>query len=242
MLEYIDTLPETYDEALYQKFISYYGTHYPFQVTLGGRARMMTVISHAFASQQSDSSITASMAASWGELGGGGGGSSASNTTSQAWDDSSSIKTETVGGDPAINAFNVTTDGQGWANWVKSVEHGAPVVTSMQLEPIWSLVPEGPKQDNVIKAVQAYASNVTWPAANLTQYTMGWCDCYDTDIVQSQDNQAYGSLECSDQGRHEGFFLVGFLLHTIFHEDEWGWHTGDNGNARCCRPCFTAAN
>ena len=248
MLAYIDMLPEAYDDGAYQNFITYYGTHYPFQVTLGGRARMKTVISNAFSSTHSDSSITASVHASWCGIGGGGGASSSSSTTSQEWENSTDIVTETVGGDPAISAFsNATTGGQGWADWVKSVERGAPVVTSMQLEPVWSLVPPGPKQDNVIKAVQLYASNATWPAANLSQYMMSWCDC-DVLVTNVVD---FNSADMLTNGCGDSSFTVHRCsAGKVFVEQQLGHSkgyvgAGCSGNTiahRCCRPCFTAQN
>jgi hypothetical protein len=255
-LKYVDSLPESYDPAMYQNFITFYGTHYPTQVTLGGRARMKTVISNAFFSTQSDSSITASVSASWGSLGGGGGGSSASNTTTQEWKSNSDINTETVGGDPSINAFCNMTDpqadcysqGQGWANWVKSVEHGAPVVTSMQLEPVWSLVPPGPKQDNVMKAVQAYASNATWPSANLPQVRMDWCDCEKVESFSSPGVDYWSILSCHSPSETalnvvcpQGKFATAAQARDSGNDFN-GCDVGGGYGWNCCRPCFTAAN
>ena len=246
-LKYVDMLPDTYDAAAYQNFITYYGTHYPFQVALGGRARMKTVVANAFSSTHSDSDITASLSASWGKLGGGGGGSSASNATSQAWQDSTTIATLTVGGDPAIDAFSTTTaNGQGWANWVKSVEHGAPVVTSMQLEPVWSMVPAGPKQDNVLKAVQAYASNETFPSADLTQIRMSWCDCYEEQMQPPHSCDIQSNLPCRDFGcQKPGFVMTSLTLQQEKTDNdccfEFNFKASSKG-VQCCRPCFSAQN
>lgn len=246
MLAYIDSLPEVYDAAEYQKFITYYGTHYPFQVTLGGRAKMNTVISNDFSSSHSDSSISASLSASWGSLGGGGGGSSASNTTSQDWKDNSNIDTVTVGGDPSIDAFSKTTaNGQGWANWVKSVEHGTPVVTTLALEPVWSLVPPGPKQDNVMKAVQTYAANVTWPVANLTNIQMSWCDCYGENMQATEQCDQATQDSCKTLGcQKSGYVATTFVLNIQSSRSPyWGFTEGESDHTvTCCRPCFTAQN
>ena len=106
----------------------------------------------------------------------------------------------------------------------------------MQLEPVWSLVPPGPKQDNIKTAVQVYAANVTWPAANLTKVQMDWCDCYYAQLVPLSSSD-YRTLECKP-----GYFWTTASLDTVETHHQFAWYEGDQKNIQCCRPCFTAQN
>lgn len=245
-LQYIDYLPEAFDSAAHQRFIDYYGTHYIYAATLGGRARMKTVVSHGYYGSQSDSSITANLHATWGGFGGGGGGGSSSHTKDEKWGDNSQTSTCTEGGDPAIKSFNSADE---WAAWAKSVETGSPVVTSVALEPIWSMIPDGPKKANVIQVVQAYASNETFPAADPTSFQMGWCDCYTVihgDRVGCQDEPDWvcEHVSCAKQG----YFVTDLHdaglkgIGPIYAFANVGSPGEPPQDMACCRPCFTAQN
>jgi hypothetical protein len=238
---YVDNLPMDYNADAYKQFIKTYGTHYVSAGTLGGRASMRTVISHDFFSTQSDSNISAQVRVTWDKFGGGGGGGSSSNTANQRWDQSTVSSTETVGGDPAIKSFTNATE---WTAWAVSVETTSPVLTSIALEPLWSLMVDVQKQINMKQAVAEYASNETFPAAALSNYTMSWCDCYYTaggsnpQGVSACANSAHANDACKSNGcDKDGFFVVSEA--TWDRQNNYGKQTGDYA---CCRPCFTAQN
>jgi hypothetical protein len=107
------------------------------------------------------------------------------------------------------------------------------VLTSVSLEPLWSLIPSGPKQSNVIKAVAAYASNETFPAADLSNYTMGWCDCGKIDISGP-------SHACVDNPGSQCWTETCPFGKTLTSLEKFS--EGNIETATCCRPYFAAAN
>jgi len=245
-LQYVQALPEQYDPTAYGQFVNQYGTHFVSSATLGGKATMSTTISHDYYSTQSDSSIQAQLAVSWGLFGGGGGGGSSTKTHDATWTQNAESVTYTEGGDPAIKGFNSSAE---WTQWAKSVETGSPIVTSYTLELIDSLVPDGPKRTNVQQAVAAYAAahNATFPGADPSQYQMQWCDCYNEDMYEvgwscpTADDWRCAKLSC----RKKGWFMTDFTLNSVknaansyaFEQDAAAGET-----LTCCRPCFTASN
>ena len=242
LLQYFDSLPDTYDEVEYMTFLQTYGTHYVSAATFGGKATMKTVISHDYYSTQSDSSIIANVEVGWGKFGGGGGGGHSSNTTDQKWSDSSTRTTFTSGGDPAIKSFNSPDE---WTKWARSVETGSPVITAVSLVPLWQLLPTGPKQTNFIKAVRTYASNETFPQADLTGFQMSWCECYSESTVDASI-ESCPTAGYKKQCQKDGFFIteteqiMGDGGKTI----EWcpGASYDPMTKTTCCRPCFTASD
>ena len=194
---------------------------------------------------------------SWGLFGGGAGGGSSSKTHDSTWSENAESTTYTSGGDPAIKSFNSTDD---WKQWVESIETTLPVMTSYTLEPIHLLA--GTKQQNVKQAVTEYAlaNNVTFPAADLTQLRMDWCDCY-RQVPTRIDNSAPDCSpddptddECvvhhdTHEAQHSYMNYMcnaGFVLTQMQGGDyKNSWNTGsynDAGGYQCCRPCFTASN
>ena len=244
---YIATLPEQYDQDRYAEFIQDWGTHYMNSASFGGRASMSTIISQDYFSRQSDSSISTQLSVQWGLFGGGGGGGTTANTTTSDFRKSSSSSTHSIGGDPAVRSFKSKAD---WAQWAKSVETTSPAVTKYTLTLLHNLVPDAARRSNVLQAINEYAAahNTTFPKANLTTVTMGWCDCY-TEGLQAEGpcpigaGQTCAKLGCSKPGfvqtelwlekqepdRHDRFFVVQKA------------NVGDK-SLMCCRPCFTAAN
>ena len=210
---------------------------------------MKTVISQSYYSTQSDSSISANLHATWGNFGGGGSGGASTNTTDQKWQSGSTSATYAEGGDPSIKSFNSPAE---WSAWAKSVETGSPVITSVALQPISAMIPEGPVRANLVKAVAAYASNQTYPAANLTNYTMGWCDCEyvvamqqpdfspaphsDTCFTASVVPQTFWSTACPSGKVATTHFSGGAPQKDSYN------NFGSCTEMQCCRPCFTAKN
>eukprot|EP00035_Acanthoeca_spectabilis_P025078 m.456717 g.456717 ORF g.456717 m.456717 type:complete len:408 (+) comp21109_c0_seq1:41-1264(+) len=236
---YVDALPSEYDADAYNQFIQYYGTHYVSAGTLGGRATMRTIIDHDYYSTQSDASISAQLQVTWKLFGGDAGGGASSNTTDQKWTQNSQSSTHAEGGDPAIKSFS---NAEQWTAWAKSVDTSSPVLTSVALEPLWSLFVDGLKRDNMIKAVGVYAANETFPTANLSNYRMDWCDCYPSGTGQPPNPPGFDACagtgwgNCATSGcTKAGFFQVGSNFHT---DAIW---TAEPAYY-CCRPCFTANN
>jgi len=241
------------ETPLYAQVVKYYGTHYVAAGTLGGRANMRTVISHDYYSTQSDSSISAQIHVTWNLFGGGGGGGSSSNKTDQRWTQNSESSTHTEGGDPSIKSFNSAEE---WKAWALSVETTSPVVTSVALEPLWSLVADTQKRSNMMKAIAVYASNESFPIAALEGYRMDWCDCEvqhsngppgpprpfpggPTGITGKCDGEP--SLGVAQANCPEGKVMTAIAM-----DDCGGTGTlrdKERGPAiSCCRPCFTAKN
>jgi len=236
----IDSLPTAYDPVAYGRVVQYYGTHYVAVAEFGGLSRMRTVATQSYYSTTSDSELQAQASIQWGLFGGGGGGGSSRKDTSQEWKDGTQSSTYTQGGDPAIRSFESTDE---WTRWAKSVETSAPVQTQYRLEELASMVKDAGKAANVRKAVFDYAvaHNATWPAADLVNYQMGWCDCYATCDGVGGDGQgacpaapwihgACQTIGCSK----EGYVVVGQA------------HGAPSGRAEmafyCCRPCFKASS
>lgn len=238
--QYVDSLPDNFDQNAYQQLINHYGTHYVSTATLGGRARMKTVISHEYFSHQSDSSINTNLQIAWGLFGGGGGGGSSTNNTDQQWRDSASSVTYTEGGDPAIKSFNSADE---WTEWAKSVDTGSPVVTSVALEPIWTMINDGQRKANVIKAIQAYASNASFPHANVTTYVMDWCDCYSEELGDEQPCDKSPDWPCRRLFcQKPGYFPMSYMLNEAYNK-YWAFERdATSSDMTCCRPCFTAKN
>jgi len=244
-MQYINMLPSTYDIQAYAQFIQDWGTHYVSAATFGGVAKMHTTISHSYYSYHSDSAIQANLKVMWGLFGGGGGGGSSSHTTDADWQASASSYTTTSGGDPSIRSFNSSDE---WSKWAQSVITGSPIITSYALEMINNVVPAGVKRDNVQKAIMAYAAkhNTSFAPASMVNYTMSWCDCYDTTVGQQPEVPAgytYSACEgagwgaCTTYGCHRpGFFPVAQAFST--NPSVWIAEPG----YYCCRPCFVSTD
>ena len=172
---------------------------------------MRTVATHSYYSTTSDSELQAQAKIQWGVFGGGGGGGSSHKDTSQAWKDGTTSDTYTQGGDPAIRGFNSTDE---WTRWAKSVETSAPVQTQYRLEHIASMVKDAGKAANVRRAVSEYAlaHNTTWPAADLVNYKMSWCDCHSVKVTQVGGD--YDAMLACDQ---EGFYVQKFHAVSYTH-------------------------
>lgn len=216
--QYVNLLPDTYDDQAYAQFIQDWGTHYVSAATFGGVAKMHTTISHSYYSYHSDSAIQVNLKVMWGLFGGGGGGGSSSHTTDADWQASASSYTTTSGGDPSIRSFNSSDE---WSRWAQSVLLGSPIVTSYTLEDISAIVPNGTRRENVQKAVLSYVAlhNSSFPPASPTNYTMDYCDC-----------KSAGDTHSNCQLVGTGYFL------TYVETD---WHGGHDPHYVCCRPCFT---
>jgi hypothetical protein len=86
------------------------------------------------------------------------------------------------------------------------------------------------------KAVAAYASNETFPAAALTNVTMGWCDCYWA---------VSGSRGCSgpQTDQADGWFVTTLPVYNGDKGRSVPVSDGVDGHGMyCCRPCFTSQN
>ena len=74
--QFIETLPDEYNTTTadaFDQFVQFYGTHYVSAITLGGKATMHSIITHAFAGTHSNTVVQAQVSASRDGIGGGGG-------------------------------------------------------------------------------------------------------------------------------------------------------------------------
>jgi hypothetical protein len=166
---------------------------------------------------------------------------SSSKKHDSTWSQNAESTTYTEGGDPAIKSFNSDTE---WTAWAQSVEKGSSIVTSHSLELIHMLIPAGARRDNVLKAVSAYAAanNISFPAAELANYKMGWCDCKNETIPCGDDADSC-PLECSQPG----YVVTSIGVTKITQKDGWeivpdNYRQPGAQPMRCCRPCFQAGN
>lgn len=241
-LQNVANLPDDYDEEEYQQFMQNYGTHYISAATLGGKATMKTTIAHDYFSTHTDTNIQANVEVSFHGFGGGGGGGHSANQTSQDWKSNSQFERKLIGGDPSIGTFNSDAD---WIAWAKSVETSAPAVIAVSLVPLWTIPAlQGPKRANLITAVQTYASNETFPQANLTNVQMSWCECY-SENLQTTECDKNPRWKCQSLGcQKSGYVATNFVLNAFENgETEWMFDQGASDHTMtCCRPCFTAQN
>jgi len=223
--------------------VQYYGTHYVAVAEFGGLSRMRTVVTHSYYSTTSDSELQAQAAIQWGKFGGGGGGGSSQKDTSQSWTDGTQSSTYTQGGDPAIRSFASTDE---WTRWAKSVETSAPVQTQYRLEELASMIKDAAKAANVRKAVVDYAvaHNATWPAADLVNYQMDWCDCYNEDLHGITCNNH--GWPCGRVGCQKGGFVMKDVtvneVRTDKHEYSFKPDATNGHTVTCCRPCFKGSS
>ena len=116
------------------------------------------------------------------------------------------------------------------------METGDPAAIHLAVEPIWTLVRDSGKAVHVQTAALNYtaAHGKTWPSADPSNYTMGWCDCY-ADMAQPPNSGVPPDHEvawmgCSRTGYVSvaGSYLQGSS--GVWYTTPWAW---------CCRPCFT---
>ena len=243
--QFVSQLPTEYDPDAYRKFIEEYGTHYISASVFGGMAKMRTAIAQGYYSEHSDVSIETQLRISWGMYGGGGGGGTSSKTHDSYWNSHADSYTFTEGGDPAIKSFSSEEE---WVKWVKSVQNGAPTVSSYSLSFIYDLLPEGPRRRMLKKAVEQYATDhsKSFPRANLAEYRMSWCDCYYQPLDQTfVPYGRWSTFGC----KRDGHMMVEFINLWKHKHDYSVWFNScphsDNSDLTkvyCCRPCFKISN
>jgi hypothetical protein len=110
------------------------------------------------------------------------------------------------------------------------------------------LIPAGARRDNVLKAVSAYAAanNMSFPAAELANYKMGWCDCYWENIRDYSSCPQHSDWSCARLGcQKAGFVPTDMLINDFDDNQHWVFQqsAGSAGQTlHCCRPCFQAGN
>jgi hypothetical protein len=161
-------------------------------------------------------------------------------THDQNWVDAADSSTHTAGGDPAISSFNNASE---WTQWAQSVETTSPVLTSVALEPLWSLIPvTDPRHNNLIQAVRVYASNASFPLADLVNYQMSWCACENITMSQDPSTGSFGYF-CPTGKFHTT--LQGLMQVKNVPPQGWqGWviepdYAPEKEVVQCCLPCFT---
>ena len=112
------------------------------------------------------------------------------------------------------------------------------------------MVKDAGKATNVRKAVFDYAvaHNATWPAADLVNYQMGWCDCENVQAVKKPPNSGYFG-QCDNNSpviQHncpDGKVAVAFEMKLY---DDYQYQIpckqASSAGNRCCRPCFKASS
>ena len=98
------------------------------------------------------------------------------------------------------------------------------------------------KATNLKTAIYAYAKaagKTNWRPADLTNYTMGWCDC--RPVKMQACSPQYGCYATCDQ---DGYVMNGVGIIKLAHADGYEIVPNDYSNnlqpITCCRPCFKA--